>query len=55
MPTYFTVRAEDFDVELFCHGYDAIREKIEEIEAKGFQATPKEKNACSRFWRWGWR
>lgn len=41
---YFSVRAEDFDVDLCCRGYDAIREKIEEIEAKGFQATPKEKN-----------
>ena len=27
--TYFSVRAEDFDVELFCQGYDAILRKLE--------------------------
>ncbi|MCY9516135.1 PolC-type DNA polymerase III [Paenibacillus apiarius] len=42
--TYFTVRAEDFDIELCCQGYEAINRKIDEIEAKGFQATTKEKS-----------
>ncbi|WP_223066808.1 PolC-type DNA polymerase III [Paenibacillus caui] len=42
--TYFSVRGEDFDIELFCQGYDAIYRKIEEIEQKGFQALPKEKS-----------
>ncbi|MCG7407455.1 PolC-type DNA polymerase III [Paenibacillus sp. ACRRX] len=42
--TYFTVRAEDFDIELCCQGYEAIGRKIDEIEAKGFQATTKEKS-----------
>lgn len=41
--TYFSVRAEDFDIELCCQGYDAILKKIIEIEQKGFQALPKEK------------
>ncbi|WP_025691711.1 PolC-type DNA polymerase III [Paenibacillus zanthoxyli] len=41
--TYFSVRAEDFDIELCCQGYDAIHRQIVEIEAKGFQALPKEK------------
>ncbi|MFS0727880.1 PolC-type DNA polymerase III [Paenibacillus sp. 1P07SE] len=41
--TYFSVRAEDFDLELLCQGYDAIKRKLIEIEAKGFQALPKEK------------
>ncbi|MDT3424555.1 DNA polymerase-3 subunit alpha (Gram-positive type) [Paenibacillus forsythiae] len=41
--TYFSVRAEDFDIELCCQGYDAIHRQITEIEAKGFQALPKEK------------
>lgn len=41
--TYFSVRADDFDLEIMGKGYDAIRAKIEEIEAKGFQAAPKEK------------
>lgn len=42
--TYFSVRGEDFDIELCCQGYEAIYRKIEEIEQKGFQALPKEKN-----------
>ncbi|MNP04750.1 DNA polymerase III PolC-type [compost metagenome] len=42
--TYFTVRAEDFDIELCCQGYDAINRQIGEIEQKGFQATTKEKS-----------
>lgn len=45
--TYFTVRAEDFDIELCCQGYDAIHNKINDIEAKGFQATAKEKTTLS--------
>ncbi|CAM2891138.1 PolC-type DNA polymerase III [Paenibacillus sediminis] len=43
--TYFSVRGEDFDIELCVQGYDAIYRKIEEIEQKGFQATTKEKNS----------
>nr|WP_083180133.1 PolC-type DNA polymerase III [Paenibacillus yonginensis] len=42
--TYFSVRGEDFDIELFCQGYEAINRKIDEIEQKGFQALPKEKS-----------
>jgi DNA polymerase-3 subunit alpha (Gram-positive type) len=46
--TYFSVRAsEDFDIELCCQGYDAIKAKLIEIEAKGFQATTKEKAMVS--------
>ncbi|ANE48967.1 DNA polymerase III PolC [Paenibacillus swuensis] len=45
--TYFTVRAEDFDLELLCQGYDAILRKLVEIEQKAFQATPKEKASVS--------
>jgi DNA polymerase-3 subunit alpha (Gram-positive type) len=44
---YFSVRAADFDVELFCQGYDAILKTLIEIENKGFQATAKEKNMIS--------
>ena len=43
--TYFTVRADEFDIELVCQGYDAIYRKIVEIEQLGFQAPPKEKHA----------
>ncbi|MED5016928.1 PolC-type DNA polymerase III [Paenibacillus chibensis] len=42
--TYFSVRAEDFDIELCCQGYDAINRQISEIEQKAFQATTKEKS-----------
>ncbi len=45
--TYFTVRAEDFDLELLCQGYDAILKRLIEIENKGFQALPKEKAMIS--------
>lgn len=45
--TYFTVRAEDFDLELLCQGYDAILKKLIEIEEKGFNATTKEKGMIS--------
>jgi DNA polymerase-3 subunit alpha (Gram-positive type) len=45
--TYFTVRADEFDTEVFCQGYDAIKRKLDEIEAKGFQALPKEKAMIS--------
>lgn len=42
--TYFTVRADDFDIQLMCQGYDAIVAKMDEIEAKGVQASAKEKS-----------
>ncbi|NRD78875.1 PolC-type DNA polymerase III [Bacillus sp. BRMEA1] len=41
---YFTVRAEDFDLETMTRGPEAIRAKIEEINAKGLDASNKEKN-----------
>ncbi|WP_329610069.1 PolC-type DNA polymerase III [Microaerobacter geothermalis] len=42
--TYFTVRADDFDLELAIKGSDAIRKRIDEITEMGNQASPKEKN-----------
>lgn len=41
---YFTVRAGDFDLETMVKGSEAIRARIQEIQQKGFDATPKEKN-----------
>ncbi|MED4202584.1 PolC-type DNA polymerase III [Neobacillus mesonae] len=41
---YFTVRAEDFDLETMTRGSEAIRAKIEEINAKGLDASNKEKS-----------
>lgn len=45
--TYFSVRADEFDIALACEGYDAILKKLIEIEDKGFQATTKEKSMIS--------
>lgn len=45
--TYFSVRAEDFDIDLCCQGYDAIQRRIVEIEQLGFQASTKEKGMLS--------
>lgn len=41
---YFTVRAEDFDIETMTRGPEAIRAKIVEINAKGLEASNKEKS-----------
>ncbi|CAG7623878.1 PolC-type DNA polymerase III [Paenibacillus allorhizosphaerae] len=45
--TYFSVRATDFELDVLCQGYDAILRRLIEIEEKGFQALPKEKNMIS--------
>ncbi|KLI03122.1 PolC-type DNA polymerase III [Sporolactobacillus inulinus] len=42
--TYFSVRADDFDVDVMKRGSDAIRAKMDEIEKKGNDAMPKEKS-----------
>lgn len=41
--SYFTVRADDFDLNTMMRGSSAIRKKIEEINEKGLDASPKEK------------
>lgn len=41
--TYFTVRADDFDLEQVLKGEEVVRKKIAEIEEKGNAATAKEK------------
>ncbi|WP_153731314.1 PolC-type DNA polymerase III [Sporosarcina obsidiansis] len=42
--TYFTVRATDFDLMTMSKGSASIRAKIKEINDKGLDASPKEKN-----------
>ncbi|MDB5085927.1 MAG: polC [Bacilli bacterium] len=42
--TYFTVRADDFELDIMCSGYEAIVKKVIEIEDKGKLASPKEKS-----------
>ncbi|WP_164215489.1 PolC-type DNA polymerase III [Virgibacillus sp. YIM 98842] len=41
---YFTVRADDFELDTMIKGSQAIRNRIESIEAKGNDAPPKEKS-----------
>ncbi|MEC5422658.1 PolC-type DNA polymerase III [Virgibacillus sp. C22-A2] len=41
---YFTVRADDFELDIMVKGSNAIRQRIESITAKGNDAAPKEKN-----------
>jgi len=41
---YFTVRADDFELDTMIKGSKAIRNRIESITAKGNDASPKEKN-----------
>ena len=47
MPVYFysswySSKATDVDVEAMIKGYDAIKSRLEDILAKGFEATNKE-------------
>ena len=41
---YFTVRASDFDLISMVNGSQTIRAKLDEINAKGLDAAPKEKS-----------
>ena len=40
--SYFSTRFDDFDLEVMIKGYDAIKAKMTEILAKGFDASNKE-------------
>lgn len=42
--TYFSVRADEFDADIVVQGEAAVRNLLEEIRAKGNDATQKEKN-----------
>ncbi|MGO4887743.1 PolC-type DNA polymerase III [Anaerobacillus sp. MEB173] len=41
---YFTVRADDFDIDAMIKGSATMKAKIEEINGKGLDASPKEKS-----------
>ena len=41
---YFSIRCDDFDVESMIKGETAIRAKIEELQAKGYDISNKESN-----------
>ncbi|HLN63183.1 MAG TPA: PolC-type DNA polymerase III, partial [Symbiobacteriaceae bacterium] len=47
--TYFTVRAGAIDAELITKGPDAVRRYVEEVEAKGREASPKEKESLTEY------
>ncbi|WP_407636197.1 PolC-type DNA polymerase III [Salibacterium aidingense] len=42
--SYFTVRADDFEIPTMIKGGTSIRARIEEIHGKGMEAPPKEKS-----------
>lgn len=42
--TFFTVRSDEFDADLVVKGLKTVIHNIDEIEAKGNEASPKEKN-----------
>ncbi|WP_277584198.1 PolC-type DNA polymerase III [Psychrobacillus antarcticus] len=44
---YLTVRASDFDLIAMVNGSHTIRAKLDEINAKGLEASPKEKNVLT--------
>ncbi len=41
---YFTIRADEFDSEIMCHGKERVKNKMKEIELQGNAATAKDKN-----------
>jgi len=45
--TYFTVRADEFDANMMCHGQAKVRNCIRELEQKGNNMTQKEKNVLT--------
>ena len=40
--TYFSTRLDDFDIEAMIKGYDSIKQKLLELQSKGYEATNKE-------------
>lgn len=41
---YFSVRADDFDIVSMCRGKESVKNAMHEINAKGMDASTKEKN-----------
>ncbi len=42
--TYFTTRGSDFDIEVVMNGINSVRNRIEELKAKGNERSAKEKD-----------
>lgn len=47
--TYFSVRAGSIDADLITRGPEAVRRHVAEIEAKGREASPKEKESLTEY------
>ncbi len=45
--TYFTIKADDFDSQIVLQGREFVERKIQEIRAKGNDATAKDKNTLT--------
>ena len=41
---YFTIRADEFDSDIMCHGEEKVKNKMKEIDLQGNSATTKDKN-----------
>ena len=41
---FFTIRADEFDSDIMCHGEERVKNKMKEIELQGNSATAKDKN-----------
>lgn len=41
---YFTIRADEFDSDIMCHGEERVKNKMKEIDLAGNGATTKDKN-----------
>ena len=41
---YYTIRADEFDSEIMCHGEEKVKNKMKEIDLQGNSATTKDKN-----------
>ena len=41
---FFTIRADEFDADIMCHGEERVKNKMKEIELAGNSATTKDKN-----------
>lgn len=41
---FFTIRADEFDSDIMCHGKERVKNKMKEIDLQGNAATTKDKN-----------
>ena len=44
---FFSIRADEFDADIMCHGEERVKNKMKEIELAGNSATTKDKNMYS--------